>query len=175
MTKWIVDPDHSVAAFSIRHMMISTVRGQCNSVHGAIHLDSDDLTRSSVEVTIDVKSLTTGIKKRDEHLHSPDFFDAENHPTIIFKSTRIEPTAVNSCKVTGDLTIRSITRPVTLNVDFVGPIKSPYGETSMGFSARTEVNREDFNVLWNEPVEKGGVMVGKFARLFLEVEADLAE
>lgn len=174
MTKWIIDPDHTVAAFSIRHMMIAHVRGQCNKVNGTLHLDADDMTRSSVDVTIDVKGLTTGIRKRDEHLQSADFFDAENHPVITFKSTRVELTGINSCRATGDLTIRGITRPVLLDVDFTGPIKSPYGETSMGFSARTEINRYDFNVSWNEPMEKGGLMVGKHASVTIDGEADLS-
>jgi polyisoprenoid-binding protein YceI len=175
MTKWIIDPDHSVAAFAVRHMMIANVRGQFSKVTGIVHLDDDDITRSSVEVTIEVAGITTGIPKRDDHLRSADFFDAANFPTITFKSSHVGLTGLSSCKVLGDVTIRGITHPVLMDVNFLGPVKSPFGETSMGFTATTEINREDFNVMWNEPMEKGGVMAGKEVQIILDVEADLAE
>jgi polyisoprenoid-binding protein YceI len=175
MSQWIIDPDHSVVAFAIRHMMIAFVRGQFNKVTGTIRFDPEDITRSSVEMEIEVASLTTGIKKRDEHLLSADFFEAEKYPKINFRSTKIEKTGTNSGKVTGDVTIHGITRPVTLEVNFFGPVKSPFGETSMGLTAMTVLNREAFGIMWNEPIEKGGLMVGRDVELTIDIEADLAE
>jgi polyisoprenoid-binding protein YceI len=172
MAKWVIDPDHSVAVFSIRHMMISNVHGHFNKIKGAIHFDQDDVIHSSVEVSIDVSSICTGIKKRNEHLCSPDFFDVEKYPEILFKSTKVESTGGRRCKVDGDLTIHGITRPVTLKVEYFGPIKSPFGATSLGFSATIRINREDFGITWNMDME-GGVMVGKDVEINIDVEADL--
>src|SRR3989304_1932456 len=140
MSKWKIDPDHSVAAFSVRHLMIANVRGQFNNITGIIHFDPSALSASSVEAEIDVSGLTTGIKKRDEHLMSPDFFDAGKYPKILFKSTKVEPAGGNRGKITGDLTIHGITRPVTLEVEFSGPVKSPIGgEISIGFVGKTNI------------------------------------
>lgn len=173
MAKWNIDPDHSVAMFSIRHMMISNVHGHFNKITGIINFDADDLTNSSVEVVIDAASICTGIKKRDEHLCSPDFFDVEKYPEIIFKSTEVEITDSNRCKVNGDLTIHGVTQPVSLEVEYFGPIKSPFGATSLGFSAKTKINREDFGMTWNMAMEDGGVAVGRDVEITLDVEADL--
>jgi polyisoprenoid-binding protein YceI len=178
MAKWKIDPDHSVAAFAIRHLMLVSVRGQFSNVTGAITFDPKDPAASSVEASIEMASLTTGIRKRDDHLLSPDFFDAANHPTITFRSTGIEVKENSRGKVKGDLTIHGITRPVILDVEFFGPVKVPEdfgGETTMGFSARTAINRQDFNVKWNVPLEGGGIMVGDEVEITLDVEADLEE
>ena len=172
MAKWVIDPDHSVAVFSIRHMMIAYVHGHFNKINGAIYFDPDDMIHSSVEISIDASSICTGIKKRDEHLRSPDFFDVEKYPEILFKSTKIESTGSRRCKVYGDLNIHGITRPVTLDVEYLGPIKSPFGATSLGFSSTIRINREDFGITWNMEME-GGVMVGKDVEINLDVEADL--
>lgn len=175
MAKWTVDPDHSVAAFSIRHMMIANVRGQCNKVTGTIQFDPKDLSRSSVEAEIDVRGLTTGNQKRDEHLMSADFFDVEKHPMIKFKSTGVKIGGRKRGKMTGDLTIRGVTRPVTLDVEYSGPVKAPEGgETSMGFFATAMINQQDFGITWNVPME-GGAVLGKEVRITLDIEADLAE
>ncbi len=178
MAKWIIDPDHSVAAFAIRHLMVANVRGQFNNVTGTIEFDPKRPGNSSVTASIEVASLTTGIRKRDDHVLSPDFFDAEKFPEITFRSTKIEITGDNTGKVEGDLTIRGITHPATLSVEFFGPVKVPEdfgGETTIGFSAQTRINREDFNVMWNVPLEGGGVMVGNEVEIALDVEADLEE
>ena len=174
MAKWIIDPDHSVAGFAVRHMMISNVRGQFNKISGVVLFDPPDLDHLSVEAEIDAEGIYTGIQKRDEHLRSPDFFDVTRYPKIVFKSTKAEAGGGNRCKVTGNLTIRDVTRPVTFEVEYSGPVKDPFDEggTSIGFSASTEINREDFGVLWNAPME-GGVIVGKEVRITLDVEADL--
>lgn len=173
MTKWAIDPDHSVVAFSVRHLMIANVRGHFGNISGVILFDSSDVTNSSVEVTIDATSVCTGIKKRDDHLRSPEFFDVEKYPEISFKSKAVEITGSNHCKVYGDLTIHGVTHPVTLKVEYFGPVKSPFGATSMGFTAKAVVNREGYGLIWNVPMEGGGVMVGKDVKIILEIEADL--
>ncbi len=174
MVKWVIDPDHSVAAFVIKHMMVANVRGQFNKISGTIYFDPADLSKSSVEVSIDASGIYTGIQKRDDHLRSPDFFDTATYPNIIFKSTKVEGAGVNNLKVNGDLTIHGITRRVTFDVEYSGPEKSPYGETSMGFTATAMVNREDYGLLWNVALESGGVMIGKDVRILLDIEADLS-
>jgi len=178
MAKWKIDPDHSVAAFAIRHLMLVSVRGQFNNVTGTITFDPKDPPASSVEASINMASITTGIRKRDDHLLSPDFFDAANHPAITFRSTGVEDKGSNRGKVKGDLTMRGITRPVVLDVEFFGPVKVPDdfgGETTIGFSARTKINRQDFDVKWNVPLADGGIMVGDEVEINLDIEADLEE
>jgi len=173
MTKWTIDPDHSAAWFSVRHLMIANVRGHFGRIAGAILFDPSDATHSSVEVTIDAASICTGIKKRDDHLRSPEFFDVEKYPEITFKSKTVEIAGSNRCKVHGDLAIHGVIHPVTLEVEYFGPVRSPFGAASMGFTAKTMVNREDYGLTWNVPMEGGGVMVGKDAKIVLEVETDL--
>jgi polyisoprenoid-binding protein YceI len=174
MIKWIVDPDHSVAAFSVRHMMIADVRGQFNKIDGTIYFDPLNLENSSVELTIAVSSIITGIQKRDEHVKSPDFFDAEKFPLISFKSISTEPLGGNRAKVTGDLTIHGITRQVTVSAEFSGPVKDPFGDgLSMGFTASVVINREDYGIMWNQPMADNGIMVGREVRLIIDLEADL--
>ena len=175
MSTWIIDPDHSVGAFSIRHMMIAFVHGQLNSVSGTIFFSPADMTSLSAKLEIHVSSIHTGIKKRDEHLKSQDFFHADKYPEISFRSTRTERTGFNACKVHGNLTIHGVTHPVALEVTVSGPVKSPFGETSIGISGTTVVNREDFGITWNEPMEHNGLMVGKEVAVRVNIEADLAE
>lgn len=177
MTKCVIDPDHSVASFAIRHLMIANVRGMFNKVKGTIHFDAKDLSRSSVEAEIDVASLSTGVKKRDNHILSDEMLDAGKYPTITFKSTRVQADKGNRGKIIGDLTIHGVTRPVTVEAEFHGPVKSPFGgEITMGFTATTRVNREDFGVMWgSDPLEGGGLIAGKEVEITLDVEADLVE
>jgi polyisoprenoid-binding protein YceI len=175
MAKWIIDPDHSVAAFVIRHMMVANVRGQFNKLRGVVQFDPPDVASSSVEVAIDAAGIYTGIQKRDDHLRSADFFDAVKYPQIIFKSGKVEITGARRLRITGDLTMHGITKTVTLNVDYSEPEKSPYGgETTVGFAATTKINREDFGLMWNEPLESGGFLVGRDVQIFIDGEADLA-
>ncbi len=173
MPEWIIDADHSVAAFSIRHMMIANVRGQFNKMSGSININEDDMTKSSIELTIDVASITTGIQKRDDHLRSADFFNVDKFPEITFKSKHIVLTGINNAKVTGDLKIHGATNEIVFDVTFLGPVNSPFGETTMGFSAETEINREDFGMMWNEKMERGGVMLGREVQITVDLEADL--
>ena len=134
MARWILDPDHSVAAFSVVHMMIAHVRGQFNKISGTVYFDPLNINASSVELVIDVASIYTGIQKRDDHLRSSDFFDVDKCPTMSFKSTRIESTNDNLVQVTGDLQIHGITRRITVPARFSGPVKDPFGDgSSMGF------------------------------------------
>ena len=174
MKRWSVDPDHSLARFSVRHFMIADVEGFFSKMTGVIQFDPPDLTQLSVEAEIDVKSLTTGNPERDEHLLSPDYFDAEKYPKILFKSTNVETTGANRGKVTGDLTLRGIKGAVTLDFEFFGPVKSPFsGLTCIGFSAAGKVIRGEYGMTWNEVMEGGGVVMGLDVRVHMEVEADL--
>lgn len=178
MAQWNIDTDHSSAVFSIRHMMVTNIRGHFGRISGTIHFDPANPASSSVEAYIDVSSLTTGNAKRDRHLFSADFFEVAKYPAMVFQSTRVEISGNNKGKVTGDLTIHGITRSVTLQAEHFGPVKSPAdmgAETTMGFSATTDINREDFGILWNVPLGIGGFVVGKDVRVTLDIEADLAE
>ena len=177
MAKWKIDPDHSCAAFAIRHMALAHVRGQFSNIKGLIHFDPADMSCTLVEVEIDVASVNTGIKKRDEHLLTGDFFDQGKYPVITFTSKAVEFANNGRCRVAGDLTIHGTTRPVTFEGEYAGPRKNPYGdETTVGFSGTTMINREDFGIMWgSEPMEGGGLIAGKEVEIFLDVEADLAE
>jgi len=174
MKKWSIDPDHSAARFSVRHFMIANVEGLFSKITGVIRFDPPDLSQLTVEAEIDVKNLTTGHAERDEHLLSSDYFDAEKYSKIFFKSRRVEAIGGNRGKVTGDLTIRGIQRPVTLDFEFSGPVKSPFsGITCIGFSATGKVIRGEYGMTWNETMEGGGVVTGSDVRIQMEVEADL--
>ncbi len=177
MATWAIDSDHSCAAFAIRHMALAFVRGQFSEVTGTISFDPADTSRTSVDVVIGVASVNTGIKKRDEHLLTGDFFDQSKYPVITFLSTKIEFPGGNRCRVAGNLTIHGITRPVTFEGEYSGPRGNPFGsETSIGFSCATTVNREDFGMMWgSEPMEGGGLVAGKEVQIFIDVEADLVE
>lgn len=176
MAKLIIDSDHSVLGFAIRHMMIAKVRGQFNKIKGTINYDQSDIGNSSVELEVDVSSIYTGIKKRDEHLRSSDFFDVEKYPKITFKSKSVEPAGENRLKVIGDLTMHGVTRRISIDIDCLGPVKSPFGdERSMGFCGHTKINRMDFGVAWNELMEDGNPVAGSEVEINLDIEADLAE
>jgi polyisoprenoid-binding protein YceI len=167
---WQLDPVHTSVEFVARHLMVSKVRGKFTKVSGSIHI-AEDPTQSRVEVTIDPASVETGDEGRDAHLRSPDFFDVERYPEITFRSTRVEGESPGGFLVHGDLTVHGVTRPVTLEVDYHGWTPSPFGDRRAGFSASTEVDREDFGLNWNVAIEAGGVVVGKKARLEFEIEA----
>jgi polyisoprenoid-binding protein YceI len=167
---WQLDPVHTTVEFIARHLMVTKVRGQFGGVQGNIHISEDPLG-SWVEVEIDPARVETGDEKRDAHLRSPDFFDVERYPKLTFRSTRIEGSSPEHFLVTGDLTVHGVTRPVTLEVEYNGLTGDPWGGRRIGFSASTEVDREDFGLTWNVPLETGGVLVGKKIRLEFEVEA----
>jgi polyisoprenoid-binding protein YceI len=167
---WTVDPMHTQVEFSAKHMGLMTVKGHFTSVRVAIDLNEADFTASSVEATIDTNSLITNDARRDAHLKSPDFLNVERFPTITFKSTRTERAAHDHYKMTGDLTIRNVTRPVTLDVVYSGQAKDPMGGVHAGFSANTTVNRKGWGLTWNVALETGGLLVGEEVKLALEVE-----
>lgn len=173
MAQWKLDPAHSQASFSVRHMMVTTVRGQFDSVEGMIEFDPQNPTAASAEAKILAASVSTGMEPRDNHLRSADFFDVANYPYITFKSTKVEVTGERRAKVTGDLTIRGKALPVTLDVEYLGTVKSNYGDTRAGFTATTRINREDWGLTWNQVLEAGGVLVGRDVTLNLDVEAVL--
>jgi len=175
MKTWIIDPDHSVAAFSIRHMMIARVRGQFNKVEGTVRFDPDNISGSSVELKIDASSVLSGVRKRDDHLMTADFLDTAKYPVISFKSSQIKSLAPGRGLVTGDLTLRGITRSITVEVSYTAPVKDPLGDgLSMGFSMAATLNREDYGITWNVPMPDVGVMLGHEVELLIDLEADLA-
>lgn len=173
MATWKLDSAHTSAAFSARHMMVTTVRGTLGTITGELEFDPANPAAAKVEATIDAKGLNSGVPDRDNHLRSADFLDVENYPTITFKSTRVEVTGENTGKVHGDLTIRGVTRPVVLDVEYHGQSPSPFGDTRAGFTATTKINREDWGLTWNVALETGGVLVGKEVKIDLDVEAVL--
>ena len=178
MATWNIDPDHTVAEFAVRHMMICTVHGQFNRISGVLNFDPANVAAASFEVEIDAAGVYTGIPRRDNHLRSPDFLDVARYPTITFKSTKVEQTGSNRSKATGDLTIRGVTRSVVLDVEWFGPSQFQDEDqlyTTMGFAATTSVNREDFGMTWNVVIEGGGLLVGKHARITINSECDLAQ
>lgn len=167
---WKIDSAHSEVNFAVRHMMISKVRGQFEQFDGTIEFDPDRPAETRVEVHIDVASINTREEQRDNHLRSADFFDVENYPTMTFRSTDVEVTGEDSARLTGELTIRDETHSVSVDVEYAGLAKSPWGTTSAGFSARTSLNREDWGLTWNQPLETGGWLVGKEVEIFIDVE-----
>jgi polyisoprenoid-binding protein YceI len=170
-TQWQIDPAHSAAHFSVRHLMISNVRGEFTKVSGNAVLDPSEPAKSTVEVSIDTSSIDTRELQRDEHLRSADFFDVANHPTITFREKKITPAGKDRFKVAGDLTIRGTTREVTFDVEGpVPPVKDPWGNIRTGVSATAKINRKDFGLVWNALTEAGGMVVGDEVSLTFEAE-----
>src|ERR1700676_2226518 len=167
---WQIDAKHSSAQFSVKHLMISTVRGEFHGLNGVIYFDDNDISKSTVNVTIDANSVDTREPDRDKHLKSPDFFDTTNYPTITFKSTKVER-AADKLKVTGDLTIHGVTKSVLLDVERpVDAIKEPWGMQRSAVSATTRINRQDFGVKWNQTLDSGGLAVSDEVNITLDVE-----
>jgi polyisoprenoid-binding protein YceI len=170
-TTWDFDLSHSSVNFHVRHLMVSKVHGRFQTWGGSLVLDDEDITRSRAEVSIDVASIDTREDKRDAHLRSADFFDAENFPKLEFKSTSVKRISDEELEVTGDLTIRGQTKPITLKVESNGQIKDPWGGTRAGFSAKASISRKEFGLHWNALLETGGVVVGDKIEISLEIEA----
>ncbi|QRK13179.1 polyisoprenoid-binding protein [Archangium violaceum] len=165
-----IDAAHSAAQFSVKHMMVSNVRGAFSKVTGKANIDEKDITRSTVEATIDATTINTNEPKRDEHLRSADFFDTAKYPTITFKSTKVEKAGAN-LKVTGNLTMHGVTKPVVLDVEgFTTEAKDPWGNIKRGGTATTKINRKDFGLGWNSVLETGGVAVGEEVAITLDLE-----
>jgi polyisoprenoid-binding protein YceI len=168
---WQIDPAHSSAQFAVKHLAISTVRGAFTSVKGSVQFDDKDITKSSVDVTIDVNSVDTREPNRDKDLRSDHFFDAEHFPTITFKSKRVEQVAPGKLKIIGDLTIHGITKEVALDVEGpTAPVKDPWGNQRIAINATTKINRQDFGVKWNQTMDNGGVVVGDDVSITIDAE-----
>lgn len=170
-TQWQIDPAHSAAHFSVRHLMISNVRGEFTKLSGSAAIHRADPLKSAVEVTIEAASVNTREPQRDEHLRSADFFDVANHPTLTFRSTRIEALGPENFKLTGDLTIRGVTKQVTFEVEGpTAPVKDPWGNTRAGVTASAKINRKDFGVAFNALTETGALVVGEEVKITIEAE-----
>jgi polyisoprenoid-binding protein YceI len=169
-TAWKLDPTHTLVEFSAKHLMITTVKGRITDVEGTIYTDGDNPNNSLVEATLKAASIDTRTDQRDQHLRSADFLDVEKYPEIKFRSTRIEGNG-QSFKLTGDLTIRDVTRPITLDAEFGGRTRDPWGGERVGFSANGKIDRRDFGLTWNQALEFGGVAVSNDIKISLEVEA----
>jgi polyisoprenoid-binding protein YceI len=165
-----IDPTHSAVHFSVRHLMVSNVRGEFTRISGTLKLDPQNPAASSVEATIDVNSISTRDQQRDGHLKSGDFLDTEKFPTMTFRSTKVE-TKSGGGKVTGDLTIHGVTREITLDVEGPSPeMKDPWGKQRVGASATTKLSRKEFGLTWNAALETGGVMIGDEVKIEIDVE-----
>lgn len=183
MAKWFFEPGHTAAEFCARHMMVTHVRGHFKNVHGALVFDPANPGTASVEVTIDAAGIWTGEADRDAHLKSADFLDVAKHPIITFNSQRVEIAGASDAVVTGELTIRGVTRSVPLRVHYLGQWQTPWWEDGMekgpktraGFVATTNINRHDFGVSWNASLDRGGVVVGNMVEITIDAEAILKD
>jgi polyisoprenoid-binding protein YceI len=170
-SNWQIDPAHSSAQFSVRHMAISTVRGAFSKVTGSVVFDDKDISKSTIDVAIDANSVDTRVPDRDNDLRSDKFFDVAHYPSITFKSKKVEQVAPGKLKVTGDLTIRGTTKEVVLDVEGpTVPMKDPWGNTRVAANATTKINRQDFGVKWNATLDNGGVVVGDDVSIVIDVE-----
>ena len=167
-SKWKVDGSHSAVSFKVKHLMVTDARGQITGIDGKVTMDPADPTKGKVEATIDVATINTNDEKRDGHLKSPDFFDVANHPKATFKSKKITK-AGKSYKVVGDLTLRGVTKEVTLDTKITKPVEA-WGKTMVGIHAETTVNRKDFGISWNKDLDKGGLAVGNEVHLTIDLE-----
>jgi polyisoprenoid-binding protein YceI len=168
---YLIDPAHTRIGFMARHAMVTKVRGAFNDFTGAAHLDGENLNRSTVEVTIQARSIDTRNSGRDAHLRSNDFLQMDEFPEITFRSTEVTWTSDDAFEVTGDLTVKDVTRPVTVPFSFEGQATDPFGNVRIGFEGSTTINRKDFGVNWNAALETGGVLVGEKVALEFEISA----
>ncbi len=169
--RWEIDSSHSGVHFSVRHLVIAKVRGQFSRWSGTLVVPDGDFARASLEAVIDAASIDTGVKDRDAHLRSADFFDVEQYPELTFKSTRVEPAGSDRLRVVGQLTIKGVTRDVPLDVEHHGLAKDPWGNERAAFTAKTSIDRRGFGLTWNQVLETGGVMVGERIDIEIDIEA----
>lgn len=167
---WEIDPVHSEATFSVKHMMFTTVRGHFNVLSGHLHIDEQNPANSWVDAKVDAASIDTRDATRDNHLRSPDFFDVAKYPTLTFKSTSVEHVGGSEYNVTGDLTMRDVTRPVTFKAEYHGQGKNPYGMLVAGLSGKTRINRKDWGLNWNVGLEAGGLLVSEDVNIEIDLE-----
>jgi len=172
---WTIDKTHSSVEFAVKHLMLSTVKGNFREFEATLHLDEEKPQNSSVTVSIDVASIDTNVPDRDAHLRSDDFFNAEKYPNITFRSTRVERVDDTHYKIIGELTIRDVTREVVLDTEYEGRIVDPWGNQRAAFTTHTSLSRKGFNVRWNQAIETGGVVVSDNVRISIYVEAVLQQ
>lgn len=168
--KWIIDPTHSEIHFKVKHLVIATVTGSFDKFEGSLETEADDFSNAHIEFSADVDSINTNSPDRDNHLKSPDFFDAANYPKLLFKSRSFKKTGDSEYKLTGDITMRGVTREITLDTEFGGTMKDPWGNEKAGFELTGKLNRKDFGLNWNAVTEAGGMVVSEEVRLQLSVE-----
>ncbi|MFD1863682.1 YceI family protein [Planococcus chinensis] len=173
MKKWTIDPAHSEIGFSVKHMMISKVKGSFTSFDAEVEANEEDLTNALIDFKIDTASITTNNTDRDNHLRSADFFDAEQYPHITFKANEIVQKD-DEYELNGDLTIKGVTRPATFEVEYGGKGTNPWGVEVVAFNAEGKINRKDFGLTWNQSLETGGVLVGEDIKISLELQANPA-
>ncbi len=169
-SKWVVDPTHSEIRFKVKHLMITSVTGQFNSFGASFETDGDDLTTARVQFSADIHSISTNNEQRDAHLRGGDFFDAENHPRVLFESSRLEKTGEEHYKMHGVLTMRGTSRPVVLDVEFGGRTVDPWGNARMGFSVSGIINRNDYGVSFGMVSETGGILLGEDVKILADVQ-----
>lgn len=171
LSTWKIDPAHTNAYFKVKHMMISNVKGEFTSVNGSLEYNEADIKKSKVDATIDAKTINTRDPQRDAHLKSPDFLDVEKYPTLTFRSASVSSKGEGNYEVSGDLTIRGVTRAVAFTVnDLTAPAKDPWGNLRIGLEATTRINRKDFGLVWNAALETGGVLVGDEVQITVDAE-----
>lgn len=168
---WEVDDTHSATSFTVRHMMVSNLRGEFGKITGTVNLDDKDISKSSVEITVDVNSINTRNAERDTHLKSPEFFDAAKFPTVTFKSTKVTQAGGGKLKLTGDLTLHGVKKTVTFDVEGPSPeVKDPWGNVKRGATATAKINRKEFGLSWNKTLEAGGVLIADEVTLSIDLE-----
>ena len=160
-TKWALDPTHSEIQFKVKHLLVSTVTGHFKNFTATVDTDGDDFTTAKVHLTADINSISTNNEQRDAHLRAGDFFDAENHPQLIFEGNKLEKTGLDEYKLHGDLTMRGVTKPITLNVEFGGIVQDPWGFTRSGFNITGKINRKDWGVSFGMVSETGALLLGE--------------
>ena len=170
VTKWVIDPMHSEVQFKVKHLVISTVTGFFKSFEGSLESENDDFEDAEIDFSLDIDSIDTNQSQRDEHLKSPDFFDAAQHPKISFKSTSFKKTGDDEYKLAGDLTIKGITKPVILNAEYGGSTNDFYGNTKAGFEVTGKINRKDFGLVYDGVTEAGSVVLGEDIKLLINVQ-----
>lgn len=168
---WEIDAAHSQVTFSVRHMMISTIKGQFTVLSGHLHIDEQNPANSSVDAQVDTASIDTRDERRDGHLQSPDFFDTAQYPTLTFKSTSVASLGGNEYNVTGDLTMHGVTKPVTFKAEYAGQGKNPWGLQVAGLNATAKINRKDWGLNWNQGLEAGGVLVSEEVKIEIDLQA----
>jgi polyisoprenoid-binding protein YceI len=167
---WTIDPMHSIAEFAVKHLVVTTVKGRFRELEGTIHIDEAQPENSSVEAKIAVASVDTNVAARDADLRSDNFFSAEQFPYITFRSTRVERLGDERFRLTGDLTIRDVTKEVVLDGEYEGQIDDPYGSKRAGFTGTTQISRSEFGIKWNQLIETGGAVVGDNVKITLHLE-----